>query len=146
MASARAIADFHETYGDLQARLVQAKSGTPWLGGRRAGYAVESAAPPKLMTLSSGRWSSLWSPLGTIQVRPLGPPLPLGTLPLGNVREAIRAGVAITASTDAHSTRGLGNMELAVATARRGWATPEDVLNTRPLAELAELRRRKLAR
>jgi hypothetical protein len=27
-------------------------------------------------------------------------------------------------------------MELAVATARRGWATAADVLNTRPLAEL----------
>jgi hypothetical protein len=37
-------------------------------------------------------------------------------------------------------------MELAIATARRGWATPADVLNTRPLEELAELRRRKLAR
>jgi hypothetical protein len=99
-ASARAIADFHETYGDLQARLVQAKSGTPWLGGRRAGYAVESAAPPKLMMLSSGRWSPLWSPLGTIQVRPLGPPLPLGTLPLGNVREAIRAALVAQARED----------------------------------------------
>ncbi|HET8605476.1 MAG TPA: PHP domain-containing protein [Gaiellaceae bacterium] len=61
------------------------------------------------------------------------------------VREAIRAGVAITASTDAHSTRGLGNIELAVGTARRGWATAVDVLNTRPLDELLELRRRKPA-
>jgi DNA polymerase (family 10) len=52
------------------------------------------------------------------------------------VREAIAAGVRITASTDAHSVRGLGNMRLAVHTARRGWATATDVLNTRPLAEL----------
>jgi DNA polymerase (family X) len=62
------------------------------------------------------------------------------------IHDAIRAGVAITASTDAHSTRGLGNMELAIGTARRGWATAADVLNTRPLDELLELRRRKLAR
>jgi DNA polymerase (family 10) len=62
------------------------------------------------------------------------------------VRDAIRAGVRIVASTDAHSTRGLGNMELAIATARRGWASAGDVLNTLPLAELTELRRRKLAR
>ena len=34
-------------------------------------------------------------------------------------------------STDAHSVRGLGNMQLAVATARRGGATAADVLNTR---------------
>jgi DNA polymerase (family 10) len=45
-------------------------------------------------------------------------------------RLAVEAGVALVVSTDAHSTRGLDNMELAVATARRGWATPADVLNT----------------
>ncbi len=47
-----------------------------------------------------------------------------------HAREAIQAGVRLTCSTDAHSTGGLGNMELSVATARRGWATPGDVLNT----------------
>ena len=52
------------------------------------------------------------------------------------VRDAIGAGLRITCSTDAHSVRGLGNMRLSVATARRGWATAADVLNTRPLAEL----------
>jgi DNA polymerase (family X) len=52
------------------------------------------------------------------------------------VHEAIRAGVRITCSTDAHSVRGLGNMRLAVATARRGWATAADVLNTRALSAL----------
>jgi DNA polymerase (family 10) len=52
------------------------------------------------------------------------------------VRDAIRAGVHITCSTDAHSVGGLGNMRLAVATARRGWATAQDVLNTRPLGQI----------
>jgi hypothetical protein len=102
--SAREIVDFHDTYGDLQARLVQARSGAPWLGGRRSGYAVESAAPPRLMTLSSGRWSSVWSPLGTVQVRPLGPPLPLSTLPLGNAREAIRAALMAQEREDHYPT------------------------------------------
>jgi hypothetical protein len=102
--SAPEIADFHDTYGDLQARLVQAKSGAPWLGGRRSGYAVESAAPPRLMTLLSGRWSAVWSPLGTVQVRPLGPPLPLGTLPLGNARDAIRAALMTQAREDRYPT------------------------------------------
>jgi len=50
-----------------------------------------------------------------------------------HVRDAIRAGVQIVCSTDAHSVRGLGNMSLSVATARRGWATPAQVLNTQPL-------------
>jgi DNA polymerase (family 10) len=44
-------------------------------------------------------------------------------------------------STDAHSVRGLGNMRLAVHTARRGWATAADVVNTRPLDEVLARRR-----
>ena len=88
--SASAISDYHENFGELQARRVEAKSQTDWLGGRRSGYALASTAPPQLMNLSSGRWSALWSPLGTVQVRPLGPPQPLGSLPLGNVRASIR--------------------------------------------------------
>jgi hypothetical protein len=84
------ISDFHENFGDLQARLVQAKTPAPWLGGRRSGYALASTAPPQLMSLGSGHWSRLWSPLGTIQVRPLGPPKTLASLPLGSVRASIR--------------------------------------------------------
>ena len=57
-----------------------------------------------------------------------------------HVRLAREAGVAIVCSTDAHSTRGLENIELSVATARRGGAGPSDVLNTRPLAEVLERR------
>jgi hypothetical protein len=98
--SARQIADFHEMYGDLQARLVQAKTETQWLGGRRSGYALASVAPPQLMGLSSGRWSALWSPLGTVRVRPLGPPLPLGSLPLGKLRSSIRAALIAQARED----------------------------------------------
>jgi len=57
------------------------------------------------------------------------------------IRLAIEAGVPIVVSTDAHSVRGLGNMRLAVHTARRGWATAADVVNTRPLAEVLARRR-----
>ena len=53
-----------------------------------------------------------------------------------HVREALRAGVRVVCSTDAHSIRGLTNMVLSVATARRGWAAAADVLNTRPLEEI----------
>jgi DNA polymerase (family X) len=52
-----------------------------------------------------------------------------------HVRDAVRAGVAITCSTDAHSVRSLQYMRLSVATARRAWCTAADVLNTRPLQE-----------
>lgn len=52
------------------------------------------------------------------------------------VRMAVEAGAPIVVNTDAHSIQGLGNMELAVRTARRGWATAANVVNTRPLSDL----------
>ena len=58
-----------------------------------------------------------------------------------DARLAVAAGVPLVVSTDAHSIRGLANMELAVATARRGWATAANVLNTRPLVEVLAHRR-----
>jgi DNA polymerase (family 10) len=54
-----------------------------------------------------------------------------------HVRDAIVAGVRIVCSTDAHSIRGLENMTLSVHTARRGWATAADVLNTRSADAIA---------
>jgi DNA polymerase (family 10) len=50
-----------------------------------------------------------------------------------HVRDALRAGVSVVCSTDAHSPAGFDNITLSVHTARRGWATAADVLNTRPL-------------
>jgi DNA polymerase (family 10) len=68
-----------------------------------------------------------------VEVNGLAPRLDLSG---SHVREAIEAGVSVVCSTDAHSARGLGNMQLAIATARRGWSTAADILNTRPLSEL----------
>lgn len=58
-----------------------------------------------------------------------------------HVRDALRAGVQIVCSTDAHSVPGLANIALSVATARRGWATAADVVNTRPLRSILDGRR-----
>ncbi len=58
-----------------------------------------------------------------------------------HVRDALQAGVQIVCSTDAHSVRGLENMALSVATARRGWATAANVVNTRPLRAILDGRR-----
>jgi DNA polymerase (family 10) len=60
-----------------------------------------------------------------------------------HVREALRAGVPMVCSTDAHSVRALDYIELSVQTARRGWATAADVLNTRPLQSLLNARQRR---
>jgi DNA polymerase (family 10) len=53
-----------------------------------------------------------------------------------HVADAIRAGVRIVCSTDAHGVERLDYMTLSVHTARRGGATAADVLNTRPLDAL----------
>ena len=54
------------------------------------------------------------------------------------VRDALRAGVQIVCSTDAHSVRGLENMAFSIATARRGWATAGSVVNTRSLRSILD--------
>jgi DNA polymerase (family X) len=54
-----------------------------------------------------------------------------------HVREALRAGLQVVCSTDAHSVRGLDNMAFSIATARRGGASAADVVNTRPLGEVS---------
>jgi DNA polymerase (family 10) len=58
-----------------------------------------------------------------------------------HVRGALRAGLQVVCSTDAHSVRGLSNIALSVATARRGWATVQDVVNTRSLRFILDARR-----
>jgi DNA polymerase (family 10) len=52
------------------------------------------------------------------------------------VRIAIETGATIAIDTDAHGTAALDNDRYGVHTARRGWATAADVLNTRPLDDL----------
>lgn len=53
------------------------------------------------------------------------------------------AGVKLVISTDAHSTRGLEVMRCGVLQARRGGLEAADVANTRPLAELRRLMKRR---
>ena len=53
-----------------------------------------------------------------------------------HVREALAAGVSLVLNSDSHSARGLENVALAVATARKGAATRDVVLNCRSLDEL----------
>jgi DNA polymerase (family 10) len=54
-------------------------------------------------------------------------------------RAAAEAGVGIVVSTDAHRLHELDNLELGVAQARRGWITPEQVVNTRSWAQVKKL-------
>jgi DNA polymerase (family 10) len=58
-------------------------------------------------------------------------------------QRAKEMGLKIALSTDAHSTDDLDLMRFGVGQARRGWLEPGDVINTRPLAELRKLLKRK---
>jgi len=57
-------------------------------------------------------------------------------------RMARDKGVKVSIATDAHSTQGLKNMKYGINQARRGWLGPDDVINTRRVADLLKLLKR----
>jgi DNA polymerase (family 10) len=57
-------------------------------------------------------------------------------LPSEHIRAARDAGVKFAIDSDAHSVGDLANMPYGTGTAQRGWLTPDDVINTWPLARL----------
>jgi len=59
-----------------------------------------------------------------------------------NARAAAAAGVPIVINCDAHRVGGFEVARYGIATARRAWLTAGDVANTRPWADLAQLRKR----
>jgi DNA polymerase (family 10) len=56
-----------------------------------------------------------------------------------HVKRAIEAGVKISIGTDSHRSDHLRYIDLGVATARRGWATKDDIVNTLSLDEFKKL-------
>ncbi len=54
----------------------------------------------------------------------------------GNLRTAAKLGLKIAINTDAHAISELDNMRFGVYQARRGWLTPDDVINTYSLKKL----------
>jgi DNA polymerase (family X) len=56
-----------------------------------------------------------------------------------HARAAAEAGVLLSISSDAHSTRALAYPELGVGQARRAWLTKEQVLNTRTWPQIKKL-------
>jgi DNA polymerase (family 10) len=59
-----------------------------------------------------------------------------------HARAAAEAGVLVLVDSDAHSARNFELLRYGIATARRAWLTPEQVANTRPWPEFAQLRKR----
>jgi len=60
-----------------------------------------------------------------------------------NVSLAREYGVSIAINTDAHDLKRMDELEYGVATARRGWLGPGDVVNTLDLPDLLEILRNK---
>ena len=63
-----------------------------------------------------------------------------------HARLARERGVRLVISTDAHSVTALSNQRWGVTIARRAWATPQDILNTRSLTDLRQSLRRHQGR
>jgi len=59
-----------------------------------------------------------------------------------HARAAAQSGVLLLIDSDAHGADRLQHVRWGVATARRAWVTPEQVANTRPWAQFAQLRKR----
>jgi DNA polymerase (family 10) len=55
-----------------------------------------------------------------------------------HARAALEMGCLLTVNSDAHHPDGLAVIQYGVWQARRAWATPDDILNTRPLAEFLD--------
>jgi DNA polymerase (family 10) len=63
-----------------------------------------------------------------------------------HARRAVGLGVKLTINSDAHHPGGLDSLAYGLATARRGWATVPDVLNTLTLEELRAWRQARIER
>jgi DNA polymerase (family 10) len=58
-----------------------------------------------------------------------------------HVRRAVEAGVRLVINTDAHHPDDFDHLFFGVATARRGWAGPEHIVNTLPLEAMLDRRK-----
>jgi len=98
--TAASVSSFGDSYAGIRARLVTTKTPVPWLGGGTRGYALEGFAPAQVFSGPATRL--LQTSAGTIQVRALEPPVPLGAVPLSAARPSIAAAVKQLEKDDAY--------------------------------------------
>ncbi len=92
---------FYGTYAPVLAREVEISPAPSWLPNGR-GVVLASVAPARLFVVPTGRRSTVWSPEGPLQVRPLGDAEPLGALPLEAARPAILRALRATSRLQAY--------------------------------------------
>jgi hypothetical protein len=99
--SASDVGRFYGTYGPVLAREVEISPAPSWLPGGR-GIVLATVAPARLFVVPTGRTSTVWSPEGPLQVRPLADVEPLGALPLEAARPAISRALTAAARVNAY--------------------------------------------
>lgn len=109
--TAAEIATFYESYPDLLVRPVSARPAPAWLGGKLAGFALDSIAPDGVFELRGKDVHTVRTISGTFKVRVNGDARPLGTMPLTLMTPAIRSALSYFA-------RGVAFSEWTVARQR----------------------------
>jgi hypothetical protein len=99
--SARQVLTFYTSYPEILVREVKADRPATWLGGKKKGYVLETAAPEGVFALAGKRARMLQTSDGSYKVRAFGDAKPLGTVPLAVVASAIRAALVSFAQGDA---------------------------------------------
>jgi DNA polymerase (family 10) len=128
--------------GQITARVMSALA-NPYVdvighpSGRILGQREESAVDLDAVIEAAAQTGS------ALEVNSIPTRLDLGDM---HVRRAIALGVKLAINSDAHHPGGLDSLPFGLATARRGWATVPDVLNTLTLDQLRAWRQARIAR
>ncbi len=117
------IAEYHSTYSDTPARLVQATPGPSWLGNRVRGVAIDGMAPAAVFRIPAGRTITLHTRAQDVRVRALGPTAPLGAFSLSDASASIRAALVRIAQDQVFDNWLMARESSALAwtTCRRDW-------------------------
>jgi hypothetical protein len=112
--TATQVADYQLTFASLAARPVEVGRPVSWLGGRRAGLALDGLAPRAVFSLPAGKRARLQTPAGRLRVRATGPAMPLGAYPAALARPAITAALIESARLAKFQTWLLGRQTAAL--------------------------------
>lgn len=96
-------------------RPVSAKPAPAWLGGKLAGFALDSIAPDGVFELRGSNVHTVRTISGTFKVRVTGDARPLGTMPLTLVTPAIRSALSYFARGVAFSEWTVGRQHSALS-------------------------------
>ena len=135
--------DYHRSFADTPARLIEVKPAPTWLGRQRRGVAIEGVAPEQVFRLRPGKAVAVRTRTGMFKVRALGPTGPLGAFPFAQARPAIRAAL-IDSARDQLFDKWLMRREssaLAWTTCIRDWLPAVGTLeltNSLPFLALAD--------